>query len=83
MEERLHRGSRRRVARNGHLVQSSGAGHSLHVWRRSRTNDGLPELAELVVLARGIGRILMAIDAKLEVIVEHIGEEDDGDSADE
>ncbi len=55
------------------------------MWRRGlRSADSPPELTELVVLLRGIGRILMAIDAKLEVLVEHLGEEDDdGDPTDE
>ena len=54
------------------------------MWRRrSQSADSPPELAELVILVRGIGRILMAIDAKLEVVVERMeGDEDDGDSAD-
>ena len=48
-------------------------------WKLSRQPETHPELAEIVFLIQGIGNILMAIDAKLETIVENVdGGDDDG-----
>jgi len=49
-------------------------------WWRRRELEIPAELSELVVLLEGVGSILMGIDAKLELIVDHLeGEDDDGD----
>ncbi len=60
-------------------VASRGTVGRMQWWRR-RELEIPAELSELVVLLEGVGSIPMGIDAKLELIVDHVeGEDDDGD----
>jgi hypothetical protein len=47
------------------------------VWWRRQTSATLDDVVELL---RGIGTILMEIDAKLQTIIRHMGVDDNGEA---
>jgi hypothetical protein len=58
-------------------VQATGRSDDLAVWWRRRPGATLDDVVELL---RGIGTILMKIDAKLDEVIRLLEDDDDGEA---